>query len=301
MSKFFYSPSVGINVSADFSMVSILSPNGDKFRKPFKIIHNSEGFNYLSEEIKKVEDTYSMKTPIFMESTGVYHLTLFYFLKSQGYNVFVINPLITNSNKNKEIRKAKNDKLDSLSIAKIGKFEDIKMSDSFDVNLYSLKNLCREYYNLTDTHSQYKKKLTADLYVMFPGYCDVFDEITGKTSVAILKRYQSPKAILDAPKEELMKIIAQGRQTLKWREEVYNNLIKAARNAVSIGIPTVIFCTKLNMYFSILETLELQIKSIIENIKVIIEGDGIPDSFKNNLSLIESIPGRIHYSSYTSC
>lgn len=44
------------------------------------------------------------------------------------------------------------------------------------------------------------------------------------------------------------------------------------------------------MYFSILETLELQIKCIVTNIKIIIEGDGISDSFKNNFLLIDSIP-----------
>ncbi|EKE05218.1 MAG: Transposase IS116/IS110/IS902 family protein [uncultured bacterium] len=102
MSKFLNSPSVGIDVSAEFSMVSILSPDGSKLRKPFKIIHDSDGYNYLATEIKKVEEAFSMKVPVFMESTGVYHLTLFYFMKNQGFDVFVINPLITNSNKIRE-------------------------------------------------------------------------------------------------------------------------------------------------------------------------------------------------------
>ena len=71
MSKFFYSPTVGIDVSADFSYVAILAPNGDIYRKSFRIKHNVSGFNHLQKEIKKVEEEFNMKTAIFMESTGV--------------------------------------------------------------------------------------------------------------------------------------------------------------------------------------------------------------------------------------
>lgn len=63
-----------------------------------------------------------MKTAILMKSTGVYNLTLFHFLKNK-INTFFFNPLITNSNKNSRIRKVNNDKIDALSIAKIGKFQ----------------------------------------------------------------------------------------------------------------------------------------------------------------------------------
>ena len=66
MSKFFYSPTVGIDVSADFSYVAILAPNGDIYRKSFRIKHNVSGFNHLQKEIKKVEEEFNMKTAIFM-------------------------------------------------------------------------------------------------------------------------------------------------------------------------------------------------------------------------------------------
>ena len=56
MSKFFNSPTVGIDVSADFSFVAILAPNGDVFKKPFRIKHNVSGFTHLLKEIKKVEE-----------------------------------------------------------------------------------------------------------------------------------------------------------------------------------------------------------------------------------------------------
>lgn len=53
MSKFFNSPVVGIDVSADFSYAAILAPNGDVYKKSFKIKHDLNGFNHLVNEIKK--------------------------------------------------------------------------------------------------------------------------------------------------------------------------------------------------------------------------------------------------------
>ena len=60
MSKFFNSPTVGIDVSADFSFVAILAPNGDVFKKPFRIKHNVSGFTHLLKEIKKVEEEFKL-------------------------------------------------------------------------------------------------------------------------------------------------------------------------------------------------------------------------------------------------
>ena len=291
MSKFFNNPVVGIDISSDFSYAAILKPNGDSYRKPFRVEHSADGFNYLFEQIKKVEEEFSMKVPIFMESTGVYHLTLFHFLKMKGLNAFVINPLITNCNKNNDIRKVKNDKKDSLSIARIGKFENIKASASFDVPIFAIRNLCREYYNLTDSCSQYKNKLSADLRVIFPGYHKVFSDITGVTSIAILSSYLSPKALLDAPKEDVIKLIALSRRSLNWCNSIYNKLIDAAKEALIIGIASPLFIVKSAANVAIIKAIDSQINSLVDEIKNAINSEYISDSFRNNLNYISSIPG----------
>lgn len=232
MSKFFNYPTVGIDISADFSYVAILAPNGDVFKKPFKILHNVNGFNYLLEEIKKAEKEFNMKTAIFMESTGVYHLPLFHFINSNFDNTFVINPLITKSNKNIDIRKVKNDKKDALSIAKIGKFQDIKYSNKLSLHYYLLKSLVREYYKLRDTCSDYKKKLSADLRIIFPNYNTIFRDTHSKSSLAILNSFPTPKILLDAPKNEVIEILlSNSRRSIDWCERIYKKLITIASEA----------------------------------------------------------------------
>jgi len=77
----------------------------------------------------------------------------------------------------------KNDKKDALSIVTIGIFQNIKLSQRLDFDIFLLKNLVREYYKLTDTCPIFKKKLSADLRVIFPGYNTIFSNSTSKSSI----------------------------------------------------------------------------------------------------------------------
>jgi len=291
MSKFFYRPTVGIDVSADFSVVAILAPDGEVHRKPFKIMHNRNGFDYLVDQIKKAEEEFNMKTAIFMESTGVYHLTLFHFLKDT-FETCILNPLITNCNKNVDIRKVKNDKKDALTIANIGKFQDVKYTSVFDVEIYTLKSLCRDYYKFTDSKSTFKKKLSTDLRVIFPSYSTIFSNITGKTSIAILKEYSSPESILNADKNELIKLISSNsRKGQVHSEKIYKKLIDAAEEAVYIGLKSPSLFVKIINTISIIESLETQIENLLKEIHVLMRSNRISDAFKKNVQLIYSIPG----------
>lgn len=292
MSKFYNVPTVGIDVSADFSMVAILAPNGDIHSKPFKIYHNAKGFGYLLSKIKKVEEEFSMKSALFMEATGIYHLTLFYFLQDNKVNSFVINPLVTNCNKNKNIRKVKNDKTDAITIARIGKFEDIKASNHLDINIYLLRNLCREYYSLIDDRANIKKKLSCDLRVYFPGYNNVFSDITGNTSLAILEYYPTPKSILDAPKEDIILLLRKNaRKGIAWCLKAYGKLIEAAKNAHIIGISSFSFAGKIKRYLNLLSTYDCEIKSLLIQIEETLNSELISNSFRSNVELISTIPG----------
>lgn len=290
MSKFYNNIVVGIDVSAEFSMVAILTPNGDIYRKSFKIRHDMDGFEFLLKEIKKAEQEFNMKTSLFMESTGVYHLPLLHFLQSNKLEAFVINPLVTNSNKNQDIRKVKNDKKDALSIAKIGKFQDIKAYSFFDIPTFTLKCLCRDYYKLVDIRSTFKKKLSADLYIVFPGYKTVFSNMTSPSSIAILKQYQTPKSILDASKDDIIDLLLKSsKKGLTWCNNAYDKLIKSASR--TIGISSTGLSIKLLNSISIIENFNKQIDLLLAEIKNLIDSGDIDYQTKKNIQLLMSIPG----------
>ena len=58
MSKYLNRLVVGIDVASEFSFVAVLAPNGSQYRKPFKIFHTADGFNYLIEQIKKQKKSF---------------------------------------------------------------------------------------------------------------------------------------------------------------------------------------------------------------------------------------------------
>jgi hypothetical protein len=98
--------SVGIDVGADFSEMSMALPNFQLIGKTFKIFHNRlDSLSSAVDRIKKAEELNSLKARIFLESTGIYHFPLFCYLREAGFDVSVINPLITNSSRNMNIRK----------------------------------------------------------------------------------------------------------------------------------------------------------------------------------------------------
>lgn len=300
MSKYFFRPVVGIDVSKGFHLISILSYSGELYKKTFKIPNSLDGFSYLLSEIRKVEREYNMKTGIFMESTGVYHLSLFHFLKKQNLEVNLINPLITNSNKNKDIRKVKNDKKDSLSIAKLSKFEDIKYSEYFNLEIFSLKSLCREWYKQVDMRSLYKRKLSADMHILFPNYDKVFSDITCGTSVAILKKYPSPSEFLAENSEEVIKLINKiAKKGLNWSTRIYDKLHKAASDALEIGIPSYAIEFKIMLNLNFIETLNSSIDKIKAKIKEVFNSDSFPKDIKNCIKYVDSIPGIDFFSAVT--
>lgn len=284
--------SVGIDVGADFSFISILTPDHKPVCKPFKVLHDSlDSLEKAVSTIKKAEESYSMKARIFLESTGIYHFPLFCYLRERGFNVSVLNPLITDSNRNQGIRKVKNDKNDSLRIAKTAYTHDLKTSLIPCDIVINLRSLTREYYHLVDSKTAYVNKLHKELRLVFPSFCKVFSNITGKTSLLILKTFKTPDAILNAPKTDVVSLIASSsRKGLDYARRKYNMLIEAALLAKSFGkhLESVFNIIQLNIEF--IEIYNSKIESILNSIKEFtLQYES--NTFVKQIHLLDSIKG----------
>lgn len=290
MSKFLDSIVVGIDVSADFSIATILAPDGAMYRKGFRFENDSEGFSILVESIKKAEETYRKDAVVFMESTGTYHLSLFYYLSKQGITIYTINPLITHASKNKGIRKVKSDKSDSYTIAQLGKYQTIKTSRVIQVPVYELRLLCREYYDLIDIRANIKTQISNVLHTYFPGYGNVFSNTTGKTSLAILRLYPCPKNIIPKNEEkikELMKNVS--KRHMPWINSTYQKLVNAAQNASEIQFLN--SSSKLKRLIDSYDFYTKQLEQLESEINKYATSDKLSSRFKEGIELIDSIPG----------
>ncbi|WP_138207982.1 transposase, partial [Haloimpatiens lingqiaonensis] len=130
------------------------------------------------------------------------------------------------------------------------------------------------------------------LRVIFPSYSSVFSDITGKTSIAILKKYSSPEAIINADRDELINLISSNsRRGLANSEKTYKKLYDAAEEAVYIGLKSPSLFVKIINTISVIESLEIQIGNLLTEIHLLMNSNRISDEFKKNVQLLYSIPG----------
>lgn len=292
MSKFLHSLVCGIDVAADFSYVAILNPDGSLYRKPFRVDHDAQSFKAFALQIQKVEKLWSIKCHLFMESTGIYHMPLSHFLYNMQFEVFIINPLITHSNRNSGVRKVKNDKKDAISIAKLAKYQNIKYTSYSEQTLNTLRSLSRQYYSLSDSRSAYKIKLSSALRLYFPGYHKVFSDITGNTSFAVLEAYSTPQDILNTHKEDILSLIASvSKKGVDWAEDIYNKLINAANNSMVMGLNCPGAHIVIKSHINIIREFDHNIEALKAEMKAFTSSKNFSLKATKNLELLSSIHG----------
>lgn len=291
MSTNFYL-SVGIDVGADFSFMSIALPNQTFVGKPFKITHNNlHSLEKAVLTIRKAEESNSLKARIFLESTGIYHYPLFCYLRDKGFLVSIINPIITKSSTNLNIRKVHNDKFDSKKLALIALKPDLKVSVIPSDLVLDLRNLTREYYSLMDQRSAYINKLQGELRIAFPGYIGIFSKLTVETSMALLEQYALPAAFLAAKKEDIVGIIlSTARFGLAYAERKYGEILAAAESALVFGHALPSNGRLIQLYVSLIKTYNTEVDGVLDAMHELV--DAHPDElFVKQIHLLETIKG----------
>ena len=266
--------SVGIDVGADFSWMSIVLPNQQFVGKPYK-----------------AEEMYSLESRIFLESTGIYHYPLFCYLRDKGFNCSVINPIITKNSTNINIRKVHNDRFDSKKAALVGLKPDLKVSLMPSDLALNCRNLCREYYDLMDSRNAYVNKLIGELRMVFPQYLGIFSKVTIDTSLILLETYTSPSAFINADKQEIIDLIrSTARFGLTYACNKYNAIIQAANDADEFGYILDSNIKRIRLYIGFIRKYDEEINSILESMHELVAANEDTD-FVKQIRLIETFKG----------
>lgn len=284
--------SVGIDVGADFSYMSIALPNQTIVGKPFKITHaNLNSLDRTVAAIWEVERSHNLQSRIMLESTGIYHYPLMAYLKGKGFRVSVVNPIITKNSANINIRKVHNDKYDSKKVALLGLKPDLKTSVIPSDLVLHLRNLVREYYNLVDERSTYINRLTGTLKTAFPQYIGIFSKVTVETSLVLLEKYASPQAFLSAKKSSVIKLIKKtARFGEVYAETQYNKIITAARDALVFGYAVPSNFELVRLYISFIRKYTVEITALFASIQKFVD-DTPNELFVKQIHLIDSVKG----------
>ena len=177
--------------------------------KAFSFSNTTDGGNALFSKLSSYSSNPS-DFEIGMEATGHYWLSVYSFLFEKGFLLHVINPIQTDGwRKGTEIRKRKNDTIDSVLIADLIRYGQFVQTRLADEDLFSLRTLTRFRTYLVESISDLKRKVVCVLDQIFPEYQSIFSDIFGKTSKEILLQFSSPIDFETISSESLAELLAQ--------------------------------------------------------------------------------------------
>jgi transposase len=170
-------------------------------------VDSQEDIEKATQLLKKSEKDFGCSPIVVMESTGHYHKILFHALAKRGIDVIIVNPIQSDSIKNLDVRKVKNDKTDAKRLALLYRLKGDALRTTLisSTSVSALKDLIRQYYDLQDELTAHKLRLGGLVDRILLGFDKSFFAITSVTGMAILKAYPSAEAILKARSATIIK------------------------------------------------------------------------------------------------
>lgn len=278
-------PVIGIDVAKNFCYYAAVSPTCTTFLKPFKALNTKQGFLFVLGKIKKVEEAFSSKPVIALESTGHYSLRIVHFFLKQGFEVYHINPLISHSIKNSVVRKVKTDRVDALELAKLLFVHTFHSTTMPTEQLANLKILARTRGQLVRQRVESLNKLQSAIEQIAPLFPNVLNP-GSLTALTLVSKFPTP---CEWTKKTNQKAIMDMLETLPRKGNLYAHqkyaaLLSCADDAQVTGISLQAYACTIQCYANIVQSLDAQITVLDEQIKAISEQ--LPE-----FALLESIPG----------
>src|SRR4051794_25756068 len=149
-------PVVGLDIAKGESQVQAFLDKKKPFKSSFKVLHNLEGLDTLHQFLREIENLTGVKPPIVLEATGHYHSPVVQYFEDRDYLLIIINPLISYRAKSSSLRKVKTDKIDAYHLCELYYKEDLEPYKKRGIQLLNLRNLTRQYENLTGIFVQAK-------------------------------------------------------------------------------------------------------------------------------------------------
>lgn len=289
-------PVAGIDVAKAFSELCLLAPDNSVLAN-LHIRHDvREDIEKAINLLQKSEKDFGCSPIVVMESTGHYHKILFHALAQRGIDVIIVNPIQSDSIKNLDVRKVKNDKWDAKRLALLYRIkgESLRKAIVVNANIAALKDLVRQYYDIQDELTAHKLRLTGLVDRMLLGFEKGFFEVTSMTGLAVLKAYPSARAILRARPATITSLIVKiSRKGQKQAEAKYVALRQIAQSMLDLGDSAEHLKLIIRTEITLIENLQAVLKTIGQSMESFVEQDRQTEqqSLAKTVDLLTSIPG----------
>lgn len=251
---------VGIDIAKRGHEAAVINQDGTFSVKPFKFQNSTAGFDKLMETVLSVSQSLT-DFEFGMEATGHYWLNLYCKLTDAGAAVHVVNPVQSDALRGLYIRKSKTDSKDAFLIAdliRIGRYSETTLSDP---DLIALRELTRQRFYLVDCVSDAKRKVITLIDKVFPEYEQLFSDMFGATSLALLEQYPTPDLLCEVSTTKLTNFLtdlSRGRHGRSKAEEIKS----LASNSFGSAVYAQGSAFALKQFIEQIELLERQIADI---------------------------------------
>lgn len=200
---------LGIDIGKNNHVASMMDDAGKVVFKAFSFPNTSDGGVALFSKLTSYSNNLT-NFEIGMEATGHYWLAVYSFLYDKGFLIHVLNPIQTDGwRKGTEIRKRKNDIIDSILIADLVRYGSFVETVLSDETIFSLRTLTRFRGYLVSSISDLNRKIICVLDQVFPEYQSIFSNTFGKTSKEILLQFSSPSDFEAVSADTLAQLLAK--------------------------------------------------------------------------------------------
>ncbi len=260
---------VGIDIAKNTHWASAMNSDGEILLEPFSFQNNNEGFQKF---ISKLSSFDKQKMLIGLESTAHYGENIISYLFNLDYKIGIINPIQTSNLRKSNIRKTKNDKVDTFIIIKSLTLNNYTLVTTRDINNIKLKGLSRSRHNLIVMRSRSKIQLASFIDQLFPELNKFFKgNLHLNVSYQLLKEYSSPKDISSLHLTKLSNILHDNSHG-RYNKEDAIRLRELAKNSVGIDNPTLSLQIKqailqIELYTEQIEEVEKLSKQILDEMK----------------------------------
>jgi len=280
---------VGIDVGKRKHAATALTPQGEIIAQLAAFGNTRQGIDLLESAALRPAGGPG-KVLVAMEATGHYWMCLYYELQRRGYHCVVLNPLQTNAHSRSQIRKNRNDRIDSEGIARLVLAGEARATRVPNEKTAELRLWVRHRQRLLHAAGSMERFAHTLVDRVFPEYAELLSKPFLPSAQKLIRQFGLAPAQLvsqEAEVRQLLRTASRNRIT----PATVNRLLEAAKQSIGSRQAENVAQRQLVLVFDYLAILRQQIATIEEELETRVEEIGSP---LGSLGITANLVAAIH-------
>jgi transposase len=223
---------VGIDVGSTQCSYALIRPDKTPLAKPGTFANTAAGFAALVTKLDSLAVP-AEQILIGLEATGLYWENLYYFLQTRGYRLLLLHPAQTHQFAAQRGLRAKTDALDATTIARLLSSDELRPAYVPEEQVVAYREVVRLHTSLSKDAARYKMQIRGLVTLLFPEFTQVFRNPCRPTALALLQRYPSAHAFVEAGVEAVTATLGELKSRRYGRGTAVRLVTLAAQSAAS--------------------------------------------------------------------